>query len=471
MKESSRIGILIFLYNRDELTAGEKNELVDWRMQSPENEKLFFQLTDPKLIRQLMQECYQERDRGFEKLKTRFPWLSEARLSGSLEEAAKLFAETPVMEEDDQPEDFGVEYADPGLSPVEYWGSSLSRLDEEEEKARNAANEIKVVPLTVGPRVIRVWRSSKFLRRSLRVAGVFTGIFLLLNLINVLFFDSDDPRYRNYQAKMISPDGIKTIVNDYERGKADGAAGIKFAPKTERGEPIYIAANKTKAAKDKLYQIYTDPGQEFILKLPEGTLVWMNSLSKIKYPANFHQDTIRIEIEGEAYLEISKNTTHHYIISPSSVVGHPSSIYAQPSAVLNINTFPGNGEWLVTLVRGNAAANWDTVGTHPENQFRLMNGKMTFVKNDTLTGIRDVDTTEIIAWKNGEFYYKDTTLPAMMPAIARWYNVDVVYNGKVPDKKFSLRVPRSQPLSEVLDILKKQGVHISLQGKTLMILE
>ena len=311
MKESSRIGILIFLYNRDELTPGEKNELVDWRMQSTENEKLFFQLTDPKLIRQLMQEYYQERDRGFEKLKTRFPWLLEARLSGSLEGAAKLFDETPVTEEDDQPEDSGDEYADRGLSPVEYWGSALSRLDVEEEKALGTASIKKSVPAIVRPMVKKVWGSSRFLRRSLRVACSIIGFVAALYVTNYFMTDH---KHENYYAGIIGPDGVRVILNEFEQGRKAGAAHITFG-ETEKGEPVDIFPDHPKAALDKKYSLETEPGGEFVLQLPDRTRIWMNASSGVAFTANFQQDTIRVAIDGEAYFQIADKSKHHYLIT------------------------------------------------------------------------------------------------------------------------------------------------------------
>ena len=210
-------------------------------------------------------------------------------------------------------------------------------------------------------------------------------------------------------------------------------------------------------------------------------MVWLNAASTIKYPANFARDTIRIEVEGEVYFERSKDSSHHFLISvnagatadkatnANAVNGHRSTIDAQPSSGININTYPGNGEMLVTLIRGAATANLDSGETHIEHPFQLLNGKMALIVHDTLALTRDVDTTEIIAWKNGELYYKEADLSVMMPAIAKWYDVDIEYPGRIPDKKFGLRVPRSAPLSEVLDSLQKQGLHITRKGKSLII--
>src|SRR5262249_15865608 len=133
-------------------------------------------------------------------------------------------------------------------------------------------------------------------------------------------------------------------------------AGITFG-KTEKGEPVYIAANDRKKGKDKFYTLLTAPGGEFVLRLPDSTMIWMNSASAVKYPANFDQDTIRIGIQGEAYVERLKENTHHYLIgriSPDSN-RQTSVIQVQPKSTLNINTYPQNGDMIVSLIHGTAS--------------------------------------------------------------------------------------------------------------------
>jgi len=298
-------------------------------------------------------------------------------------------------------------------------------------------------------------------KRPLRYLARVAGIVALLFFANYL---STDTKYKNYRAEMVSSDGIKTMTEDFNRGYEAGKAGIKFG-KTDKGEPIYIAANEPRAKKDKTYSLHTAPSGEFILQLPDGTLIWMNAASRIKYPANFDQDTIRIEVDGEVYIEIIKNTTHHFLITPLTANRQPPTIHAQPSSNLNINTYSDNDEMLVTLIRGAADAKMNI----SDIKYHFINGQQALIIHDTLALIRDVNEEEIIAWKNGEFNYKDAGLPLILPAIAKWYNVDIQYGSQIPDKKFSLRMPRNTPLSKVLENLQKQGLHITQHGKTVTI--
>jgi transmembrane sensor len=459
MKESRKIGLFLFLYTRGELSPAEQEELRSWRNQDPENEKLFFQMTDPDSLRLVMQEYYKERDRDFEKLKKQLPQLAKTSLSGSVDEARRIFSETNVLE-DDQTELSENEYTGSGLTPVEYWNSMISRLDDADQLEGESKNENKVVPIT--RRTIKSRLRIK--NRLLRYSACAAAIVIALVIIN---YFTEDKRYQNYKAEMVSSDGIKSMVEDFNRGYEAGRAGIKFG-KTEKGEPIYIAANEHKAKKDKTYSLHTAPGGEFILQLPDGTMIWMNAASRITYPANFDQDTIRIKVEGEVYIEMSKDSSHKILIKPSTVPhvrDQPSTIQVQPSSNLNINSYIGHDELTLTLIQGEAAVKLDTI----KNKILLVKGEQAAIILDMITVVHDVDLTEIIAWKNGEFYYRQAGLPLILPAIANWYDVDIQYGSQIPDKKISLRMPRTAPLSEVLDNLRKQDLHITQRGKIITI--
>ena len=464
MNQSNRIATLLFLHSRKEIFSEEEMELKAWRQTSPENEQLFRELGDPEYVRIMMADLYKGRDMVYDNMKVRFSYLSDSSP-----------ADEDDLAEDERRKDFPEkDIAESGLSKAKFWESLLSEVDlskgetqDENNKQNGFAGEAKIVPLKKN-------KPGRYKRILLRGAAI-----LLLVLVIDLFLPGS--KYNNYEATMISSDGVKIIFDDFYRGFKAGRAGITFG-KTDNGEPIYIAADERKARNDKFYELITPPGGEFILQLPDGTLVWMNAASKIKYPANFNQDTIRIEVEGEVYIQRSKDSSHTFLINRASASAKASAdesanppsparvgsggqggrrstlpagsqgsmIKPGPSSNFNINTYPGNDEMLATLIRGAA-------------------GQQALIIHDSLALTRDVNAEEIIAWKNGEFYYKDAALTIMMPAIANWYDVDIQFSGQIPDKKYNLRMPRSAPISEVLESLQKQGLHITRQGKAITI--
>ena len=204
----------------------------------------------------------------------------------------------------------------------------------------------------------------------------------------------------------------------------------------------------------------------------------MNASSTIKYPANINQDTIHIDVEGEVYIERSKDSSHHYLIHPSTIHdprstinpafrgtgGSRSTIEVEPSSEINLSTFPGKDKMLVTLIHG---ASQDLPGS-AENNIHLSDGQQAMFQNGTVTATRDIDKNEILAWKNGEIYFKDATIEMMVPEIARKYNVEIRYPVGQPDRRFNLRISKTAPISELLDSLRKQGLHSSQSGRVLI---
>jgi transmembrane sensor len=460
MKTSDRIGILLFLHMRGQLSPVEKLELKAWREKSPENENLFIQMSDADSLQTILQECFRERDLAFEKLKARLPQLAGVSLSGSLEGAAKNYAEDLAWEENGGSDFLTDDFAASELSPVEYWESMLARLDDSEEMDKKTKTENKVVPDTAGKRKLKVVRKGRTRRRLLRVAASVSAFM-------VLGYFTADHRYDNYKAERYSPgEGLSTIGNDFLRGFYAGLAGITFG-KTEKGEPIYIVPDEPHAKKDKFYTLKTAPGGMFILQLPDGTRIWMNESSTIQYPANFSQDTIRIQVEGEANIENAKSPTHHFIITTAtrSAVDGESVFTVPPLSSLNINTNAGADEILITQIHGTAQHD----PAMADNSISLEGGQQALVRHGNITGWRTVDAKEVIAWKYGEFYFKDASVQTIMTAIARAYDVEIQYPSGVPDKKINLQVARSAPIEVVLGMLKMQGIHSSRTGRVVVI--
>ena len=142
MTESERIGILLFLYSRNELSVDEKTELSAWRLESPENEQLFLEVADKEFMRRALREYYQQRDEVFQTLKQRFPDLANAKLSSE-----------PGFEDDDPIDQEYREFfpekqvAESGLSKPEFWHSMIpecilsgERNDELEEEESSTIN-------------------------------------------------------------------------------------------------------------------------------------------------------------------------------------------------------------------------------------------------------------------------------------------------------------------------------------------
>ncbi|HSZ33177.1 MAG TPA: FecR family protein [Puia sp.] len=467
MKESKKIGLFLFLYTRGELSPAEQEELLVWRNQDPENEKLFFQMTDPDSLRKEMQDYYSERDRDFEKLKTRLSFLSGTRLSESMNDNPYNDSDTQLLEDEDEAVFTEDEYASSGLTPVEYWGSMISDPEDIEERKSGTLSNSKVIQMTADSSPVKTIRRGRFLRRLFRVACV---IILVIKVQPYL----PKSKYAHYKADIFSSDGITMAFNDFLRGFNAGRIGIKIH-KTSKGEPIYVVPNEYDAQNSKLYTLRTPLDGLFIVQLPDGTLIWLNGASSITYPANFNQHNITLGMEGEVFVERSKDSSHQYLITASSTVDEASvdeparvqwpTIPLAPSSRFDINSYSWNNGLFVTLINGKTDAN----GEQTEKGFHFSNGKQTVITRDSLAYNRDVSISEILAWKNGQFFYREATAKNIMPAIAKWYDMEVDFPMGYPEKKINLQMNRSASITDILDNLKSQGLRITHLGKNITI--
>ena len=333
------------------------------------------------------------------------------------------------------------------MSPSAYWESKIAGLDDGEPEDK----QIKEFAKPKKGKIKLIWKLTAV-----------AAITLMLWILDGVLSGSDS----HTEVMMITPEGARFKVTDFERGKQAGLAGIRFG-KTETGENIYIVSDQSKKKKDAFYTLISASGGEFLLQLPDGSRVWINAATTIRYPANFNQDTIRLDLDGEAFIEVSKDARHIYQVKrliphssgqapnaerstpnakrPTSDTGSLSlntTCLLRPGTRFDFNTYAGNDECLMTMISGPAAQLDSGTG----NKMQLLAGMQVRTTTDFRVKTSNIDTTQIIAWKNGELYYKDATLPEMMPAIAKWYDVEIKYVGTMPDKSLVSGCPAAQML-------------------------
>jgi transmembrane sensor len=232
----------------------------------------------------------------------------------------------------------------------------------------------------------------------------------------------------SFKAGFVSSDGIFHALNAFSRGFNTGMADIKIV-ENEKGELIYVVPDNRKARIDEYNKIVTPRGGEVIVHLSDGSVLWLNAGSSLKYPMNFSRDTIYLEVQGEAYFEIAENSTHHFAISL------PSTVNRQPSTD--------------KVVTETAGAHFNVRNYSDELQ------NITVIKNPVQNG------NDVIAWKNGITLYHNADIQTIMRDISRWYDVEVVFEGPISDKKYSLNLPRDAKLKELISSLQDQGAHVS----------
>lgn len=224
----------------------------------------------------------------------------------------------------------------------------------------------------------------------------------------------------------------------------------------KNGELLY--SGKSNEVKPNMISV--PRGGQYTITLSDGTKVWLNSESSLKYPASFNGATRQIELTGEGYFEVAKDATKPFIVSTTSKNGTNQKVTVL-GTYFNINAYEDEGKIYTTLVEGSVKIE--------------VNGMTKILKpGEKAVSAKEIevvtaDVNETIAWKEGKFVFHDATIQSIGEQIKRWYDVDVEYQGKVT-QFFNTEVPRNVPLSKLLNGLEGTGqVEFKLENKKLII--
>ncbi|MCW3464410.1 FecR family protein [Chitinophaga nivalis] len=222
-----------------------------------------------------------------------------------------------------------------------------------------------------------------------------------------------------------------------------------------KGSLTYAPENNAAALLQ--YNTLTVPkGTQFQVTLADGSKVWLNAGSWLRYPVAFGGSRA-VMASGEAYFEIAPDANR-----PFEVKVNNTTIQVLGTR-FNINTYTA-GIISSTLIEGRIAV------ASGSNRMVLKPGQQA-LSGEALADIliKNVDATAVIAWKNGLFYFKNAGIREIMEELARWYDITVIYKGSIPDVRFEGEMQRNLPLSTILKQLEQKNVRFELQGKILTI--
>lgn len=206
----------------------------------------------------------------------------------------------------------------------------------------------------------------------------------------------------------------------------------------------------------------TPKGGTYQVMLPDGTKVWLNAGSTLKYPSRFANDERVIELEGEAFF---------YVRGIPEV---PLTVKSQGQELtvlgteFNITAYPDDKEIRTTLVTGSVRVSAQVSGN--KQSLVLKPGEET-VRLNTGLQKQTADIAAATAWKDGVFYFNDTPFDEMMKQLSRWYDMDIRYaSAAVPNITFTGKMSRKVPLDVVLDFLRTSQVSFRINGRELTVL-
>lgn len=203
------------------------------------------------------------------------------------------------------------------------------------------------------------------------------------------------------------------------------------------------------------------------LVLSDGSKVWLNSESSLRYPVAFGAAERQVEITGEAYFEVAKKA------QPFKVAVAGKGVVEVLGTHFNINSYQDETYTKVTLLEGSVKVYLQTNGAaeaiaiKPGQQALYLSDQQ---KQTAIQVKNDIDLSAVVAWKNGFFNFDNADLKSVLRQLSRWYNVDVVYQGNIPKRVFGGEMQRDLNLSEVLKILEKNNVHFKIETDKLIVM-
>lgn len=257
------------------------------------------------------------------------------------------------------------------------------------------------------------------------------------------------------KATLTLADGSIILLNDSINGFHTKQQNVNLS--IQNGEIVYQSLGQNEPP---IYNTITTPnGGQYKLLLDDGTKVWLNAASSIKYPTTFSGNERIVALTGEGYFEIAHNFQKPFkVILPN--MGKVEAI----GTVFNINAYQDEYSVKTTLVQGKVKVDFGN-----KSQFLNPGQQSQYFKNGHLSIIDNVEMEEVIAWKNGQFVFKQMNVEDIMRQLSRWYDVDVVFDGKLSKETFSGIVNRNANLLEVLEIMEAGGVRFKIDGKKIYV--
>ncbi|MCR8557328.1 DUF4974 domain-containing protein [Mucilaginibacter sp. BJC16-A38] len=317
--------------------------------------------------------------------------------------------------------------------------------------------------LSVQPKVNRLWPRIAVAASILFILSF--GAFLFLKYYSTEQQPAENLALENtpaiYHPILVLGSGKKIILNNSQKGLL-AEQGVSTISRSANGVISYhqaagdIAGNAT-----SIYNTLVIPGgtNNQQLVLPDGTKVWINAASSLRYPTAFTKNERQVELNGEAYFEVAHNP-----LKPFRVVSKGQTVEVLGTH-FDINAYDDEPAVKTTLLEGRvkvtAAANHAIRYLAPGQQAALDPDSFTVVPSDT---------EEAIAWKNGRFVFQNDHIQHIMRVIARWYNMKIEYKGKIPENSFGGTILRDKSVSENLNILQLTGkVRFHIKGRLIIV--
>lgn len=270
--------------------------------------------------------------------------------------------------------------------------------------------------------------------------------------------------------KDIAPPGAAKAVITLSNGQniiLDSAAngmvavqGNASVVKTADGQIVYSAKGKAPANHQLLYNTLTVPrGSKVVsVTLSDGTAVWLNAASSLRYPAAFTGNDRKVSITGEVYFEVAKDRSRQFIVEANGISTKVLGTH------FNINAYEDEPETRITLLEGAVK-----IGSRDSEQMLAPGQQAVVTPAGNIHIDANTDIEEVMAWKDGRFQFGGADIQEVMREIMRWYNVEIEYEGDIR-QHFRGGISRNVEVSKVFKMLEATGtVHFKIAGKKILV--
>jgi ferric-dicitrate binding protein FerR (iron transport regulator) len=257
---------------------------------------------------------------------------------------------------------------------------------------------------------------------------------------------------------------ILTLSNGQKIQLGNGNTILSDINKTDRikkysDSVVVYNSSKNEQVSPTAYNTITTPnGKQFHIVLPDGTKVFMNAASSLQYPLAFSGSERLVKLTGEAYFEVVHNSRMPFRVQVDK------QIIEDIGTEFNINSYNDNGTLAVTVLEGSAKVqiNKNAVTLTPGQQ------SLTTTGTDQIV-VQSADTESVLAWKNGLFHFNNAPIDLVLRQLARWYDLEVIYEGNIPKKTIDGEIYRDVKFSEVFMILKALQINYRIEGRKVFI--
>jgi ferric-dicitrate binding protein FerR (iron transport regulator) len=271
-----------------------------------------------------------------------------------------------------------------------------------------------------------------------------------------------------YQATLTLSNGTTLVLDSNVQNGVLLSQGGSQIIKLDSGELVYRPHGRESSGKagKQLYNTLSTPRSgQYRVTLPDGTKAWLNASSSIRYPIAFQGAERRVVIQGEAYFEVNKDGTRPFVVEIRSQGGREMGSVMVLGTDFDVNAYMDESTVKTTLLDGAIRVDNGEV-----RRLLKPGDQATIPGNGDGISVTRVKASDVIAWKDGFFRFRGEDINVIMKEVARWYDVEVIYEqNEVPVGRYSGVISRNTPLAEVLKILETGGFRFTVKGRQIRV--